>query len=301
MPPTLKSLFLSFAVFGLGYSANYAQLIIGTALLAALFIYGVYKSIEEKNKYAVFLSLSFLLPIIVIFMISKFAIPLYIDRQFIIITPFYYLLIAHGISRIKNVTLKLSVCFMVTTLMVSLLINYNNGFMLVSGERREFYPGVHEKKQYGVLMGYLRDNLDKEDIIAATDLQSYVLTTKVMREKFNNSGAHWLLFSPVTLTNVERNTYPVLRNISNGKDRSGQKGMYAFYFIAGRQVLEKEPLMNKTVKRIWLVTSFWDKIGLSPVNNAYKRIRTHLRDQYRCEEIKEADGIIIEKLAKNDL
>jgi mannosyltransferase len=301
MPPGLKSLFLSFAVFGLGYSANYPQLIFGTACLAALFIYGVYKSIKDKNKYAVFLSLSFLLPIIIIFAVSKSVIPVYIDRQFIIITPFYYLLIAHGISRIKDVTLKFSVCFIVMALMVSLFINYNNGFMLVSGKRREFYPGVHVKKQYGALMGYLRDNLDKEDIIAATDLQSYVLTTRVMREKFNNSGAHWLLFSPVTLTDVEKNTYPVLRDIGNGTDRIGQTGMYAFYFVAGRQVFEKEPLVNKTVKRIWLVTSFWDKLGLSPVNNAYKRIRMRLRDDYRCEEVKEADGIMIEKLAKNNL
>jgi len=298
LPPTLGNLFLSFAVLGLGYSANYSQLIIGLDILAALFIYGIYRSFKDKNKYTIFLSLSFLLPIIIIFIISKLIVPLYIDRQFIVITPFYYLLIANGISSIKSIKLKVLVCFVLTALMLSSLINYYNGFILPGENRKSFYPGVFEKKQYKLLFTYLYDNLEKEDIVAVTDVQSYMLTLKVLKEKFRNSCAHWFLFYPEKLDPGEKSLFYALRNMFNDKAGDSPDFLHGLYYCSSYPVITKEPIMNKALKRIWLVTSSWDRGGFIPVNNNYKRIRDHLLSEYNCEEVKEKDGIILERFVK---
>ena len=297
-PPEFGTLFMSFAVFGSGYSADHIPLIIGTSLLAALFVYGVYRSLKENNELTFFLLLSFFLPIIIIFMISRAIIPIYIDRQFIVITPFYYLFIAHGISGLRNVKLKLFICLGLTILMASLLINYYNGFMISRPSKYDFYTGVHQKKQYGPLIDYLYANLNEEDIVAATDIQSYMLALKV-RRKLRSPKSYGLLFYPKTMVSVERTAFgSELREFlktSRGSNTEGYMHMVSVDF--GRIIIEREPLINKDIKRIWLITSFWDKAGFSPVNNSYKAIRNSLLG-YRCKESKNKDGLILEEFEK---
>lgn len=298
LPPALRNLSLSFAVFGLGYSAHYFQLIIGLYILAALFIYGIYKSFKDKNKYTVFLLSSFLLPIIVIFIISKITVPLYIDRQFIVITPFYYLLIAKGITGIKNIKIKLSTCIVLAALMISLLVNYYNGFMLRGKNGGDFYTGVHERKQYRLLFAYLYDNLAEKDIVAATDIQSYLLTLQVMRARFKYSCSHWLLFYPERLDRVAKSSFYDLRKIPQDKIKGSPDTLHGFYYCFYYPVITEDPVMNKTIKRIWLVTSFWDRDGLHPVSNDHKRMRARLLSAYNREEVKEKDGIILERFVR---
>lgn len=298
LPPVFRNLPLSFAVFGLGYSANYFQLRIGLDILAALFIYGIYRSFKDKNKYTVFLLSSFLLPIIIIFMISKKIVPVYIDRQFIVITPFYYLLIANGISGIKNIKIRLLACIVLAALMISLLVNYYNGFMLPGKKGGDFYTGVHERKQYKYLFTYLYDNLAEDDIVAAADIQSYLLTLQVMRTRFKNSCSHWFLFYPTRLDRVAKSSFYDLREIPKDKIKGSPGTLHGFYYCSYYPVITEDPVMNKSIKRIWLVTSFWDREGLHPVSDDHKRMKEHLLGEYDREEVKEKDGIILERFAR---
>ena len=298
LPPVFRNLFLSFAVFGLGYSANYSQLRIGLDILAVLFIYGIYRSFKDKNKYTVFLLSSFLLPIIIIFIISKRIVPLYLDRQFIVITPFYYLLIGKGLSGIKNIKIRLSACIVLAALMISLLVNYYNGFMLPGKNGGDFYTGVHERKQCRLLFAYLYDNLAEKDIVAATDIQSYLLTLQVMRERFKNSCSHWFLFYPGRLDRVAKSSFYDLRNIPKDKIKGNPETLHGFYYCSYYPAIMEDPVINKSIKRIWLVTSFWDRDGLHPVSDDHKRMRKHLLSEYNREEVKEKDGIILERFVR---
>lgn len=294
-PPVAGNVFLSLAAFLFGYSANFRLVKIGLYIAAALFLYGARRSFREKNKYTGFLLSSFLLPVAVIFALSRMVTPLYIDRQFIVITPFYYLLIAKGIVEIKNNFSRLLACFILTGIMAASLTNYYNGYVLLSRSGKEMYPGVHGKKQYKPLLSYLYDNLEKDDIVAATDVQSYMLTLKVMKEKFQNSPSHWILFYPENLSKVDKSMFSAFRDMPKGIGGQGPDTLYGLHSYLNYPVITKEPAWDKSVKRIWLVSSSWDKSGLNPANNNYKNIRKHLLKEYFCREVREKDGVILER------
>ena len=299
-PPVIKNIFLSFAAFGLGYSANYQQLIIGSTAIFALFARGVYRSIKDKNDYAFFLLGSFFLPLLLVYLVSKFGLHIYIDRQFIVITPFYYLFIAYGITSLRNVKLKLLVCVALIVFMACLLGNYYSGFMLSSGGRRDFYPGVHERKQSRSLLDYLYSNFENGDLAAATDIQSYSLAGETVW-KFGSHKSYWLLFYPATIHSVERYAFGgefsgFLRQI---KAEGNESFLHAVHYSNSRRlVVEKEPFADKAFKRIWLITSSWDKVGLSPVNYNHEKIKGLLSNDYKCVEFMKKDGVLLEIFEK---
>ena len=301
--PTLRTFFLSFPVFGLGYSSDYQQLIFGTAVFVVLFAYGVFISFKEKIRYSILFISLFFLPILIIFLISRFIVPIYIDRGFIIVTPFYYIFVSVGIAGIRNMKARITICLFILALMVSLFINYNKGFMLSTREvKKDFYPGIHEKKQYRRFLDvYLWKYFNKGDIVAATDMQSFLFTLRDTREIFHYPGYHWLLFYPESLSAVEKSSlycYGDIKSLIDDKTRNKVNSLYGVYFIYCHSVVQKEPLNKRAINRIWLVSSFWDKDGFIPVNDNHQKIKSYLLKQYRCAEFRESEGVVLERFEK---
>lgn len=300
--PHLRWLVMSFAVFGLGYSSNIPQFLVGYLLLASLFTYGVHKSFKQHNAYASFMLFSFFLPVIIIFLFSRLFFPVYIDRQFIVITPFYYLFIAKGLSGIKNIRVKAAVLALLTVLMSTLLVNYYKGFMMRSKNGREIYFGVHERKQYGGLISYLKSRLQERDIIAATDIQSYFFTIEAVPAGSKDKGIRRLFFYPKYLQGLDRNAlfgrFLPPGKISKINDGEDNDSMHEFYHKDSYLAVNGNPLADPEIKRIWLVSSFWDSCGSNPVNNNYGRIEKEMLRYYKRDEFLEHDGVILERFSR---
>jgi len=294
--PALKDVLLTLAVFNLGYSANFIQLFSGLILFLALFIFGIRAFYRQDKEKASVILLLFLIPLTLVYLISVFMVPIYISRNLFIILPFYYLFIAFGINSIKKRILKTITILGVFSLMLLSIVNYNFGFMLESKNGKDFYKGIHLKKNYTQALTFLFSRIKPRDLIVTTDIQAYIIVMGYTRNIFKPKRTEnfWFCWYPELLGTYEGRSLGV-GNQLNYKENEAPFCMY-FSKEAKKRLIKSLQPDSIASNRIWLISSDWNFNPNLSFNS--RKIRSDLLGYYKSAYSVDKDGFQIELLIK---
>ncbi|MCB0376555.1 MAG: glycosyltransferase family 39 protein, partial [Sinomicrobium sp.] len=162
-------------IFSLGYSGSIVQYAAGLVIFGILFVWGLYRLVVTDWVKALFLGLLFLLPLVLVYVISHYLTPVYINRQLLIFSPFFYLLVAQGIDAVPSQKDRRIALVCVVLLLGSCLFNYYRNYMFEHPSRAVYFTGVVPKKNYRAQLDYVAQNFQEGDLVAVTDTQAHVM------------------------------------------------------------------------------------------------------------------------------
>ena len=300
--PSLRIVLNTFAVFILGYSSAIWQIYTAPTIFIGLYLYGAYCYFRTNQKNAVILFLLFLPPMALTYLISKYIVPVYLDRQLFIYSPFYYLLVAKGTLSIKTRFFRRVIMALIMVYIGFSLTNYYQGFMLsISESKKSFYTGVHAKKNYSGLISFIDENLRENDAILATDIQSYVIAVSsfrdyIIQEKPSHIGYFFYPYVPEICLGTK--TFLKSLKVNELNLKTGQ--LYGWWIKNGKRRIGKMRLEENGLKRVWLISSSWHLKGPLPRNSV--DLRHYMLSRYKNVLSKEKDGFYIDlfEITPND-
>jgi len=196
--PTLISVMATFKNFNIGYS-NFGFLLVPSLILFfVLMSLGIF-NLDKKAR--VFLLTFLFLPILLIFIISQW-IPIYLDRQLILFSPFYYLVIAKGISSIRSNLVRAAVICLILVFIVPSICNYYSNQMPMQPSM--YHQGAYVKKPFQPAIKYIEDNWQEGDTLAYGHISVqpsfiyYQQKNGNLRQNDKNKGSYkriWLISS----------------------------------------------------------------------------------------------------------
>lgn len=231
-PPKVMTLLFTGIVFNLGYTFNFFHLMLAVPLYLFLCFYGIHVFMIKNKEGSFFLACLLFLPILTIFVFSKLFMPVYINRQIIIFSPFIYIFIANGLTGIKRDQIRNLTSFMIVALTALSLWNYYDGKIYSSGTKGDLIGNVLERKNYNDLIVKLDQEFKAGDLIAVTELESYNLAIHHMitnQEKYgqNPLGSFCLLTYPDKLYPFELHVFKVKEAVNSLSDNE-LEDLYCF-------------------------------------------------------------------------
>jgi len=262
-PVTLKSLFMTFKNFSIGYNAVRKIYLIAITIFFFFFVKGIIKI--RKYKSLILCLLCLLIPILGLFFISKVK-PVYVDRYFIASSLFYYLIVAVGISSLSKrwVALNLSVICILSALSLK---NYYNNFLPYS--YRE-HIGVQNRKDHRALAKYIADKFQKGDGIYHT----YRITIYPFMYYSNRLDGEVKQLKD--------------RNICLSFSKETDKLIPLEFDLFGRFADRSSDISLDNHKRIWLFFSSW----YEPKEYELEVLR-RVNENYKNIDYKAFDGITV--------
>lgn len=297
-PPGMKSMLSSFSVLVQGYSATQNQHIIGIFLFAALFIFGSFKYYRQYKLRGILFPAFFILPLAITFFISRFYIPLYLDRKFIIFAPFYYLCLAKGACSIKNSVTRTLVAAAVILLLGLSLRGYYNGFMEIKKDGTDVYPGVHRRTQYTGILHTAIKGLKKGDILCTDSINSFMIAYKYFKRyrPYDDGTQVALICYPSLLYNWEQR-YMKLDPKEEKVARGGKDEPLLVSFVKWRASIRPASDLSK-YKNILLISIPWNKSDILRGNPG--AVRDFLAQRYKMASLKKTDSLSIETFIRRN-
>jgi len=303
LTPDISSVILSFAVFGLGYSSNYIYHIVGVLLFFSLYSFGVYTYYKKNKKYTIILVALLFIPIILAYILSISILKVYIIKQLLIFSFFYYIFVAKGIMAINNLLYRLVIVTSVVLLSLASLNNYYSGFItppLINKKNPNIcddtlYIGVHKKKNYSSLLTntlkYAQDNTP----ILATDFQSeYMVRSFLWRHRPDKVSYLYSIFIPSLVDKYEASY--LISSSGESKEISHSKDLYLSYrnYYPRKHIFIKfQELLKFRFDNFFVVSSLWGEKDCY-VYNSSPKVRQIIFDNFKRIYIKENDGVTVE-------
>jgi len=276
--PTLNSIFISFENFNVGYNASSTVYFVSSFFFLGLLIGGIVYCLRNCKENLIIFASFLLLPIAVIFAVSQW-IPIYIDRQLMLYSPFYYFVIATGIAALKQYPVAKTTVFLIVFGLSALsLVNYYSDFMPAPLAHR---VGNYIKKPFKPAVSYLKKNYREKDII----IHSHPFTTVTFEYywKADASGnSHYPDASSYFLIISEKNKYWT-KETRNHFKRNPPKAERIFKFI--------KDIQYGRLGRVWLISCGLERKGEIDENTL--EVEELLRKNYVIVEGKEFDGIFV--------
>jgi mannosyltransferase len=259
--PSFRSVIVTFENFNVGYSASQLVYWLSLPVYGALFLIGILALKKDKR---IFL-LSFLfMPLALIYLTANFL-PIYIDRQLLIFSPFYYLGIACGIYAFNKIPMRISLIAAVSVLSaVSIQRYFKNEISPLS-----HHEGVTLKKPFKPIAQFLEDNMMPGDIVAYANPHA-----KVLEYYIGPVPQYYFLAKEIQdkyFTRVIENT--AVAKKWNAIDIT--KGITQYNF-----------------ERIWFLSCTWQRDGL--VDDNSRAVKEQLIRHYKIIESRFFDGIYLE-------
>jgi len=157
--PSLFSILITFKNFSVGYNSPNTTFLLSSMVFFSLLFFGIF--CLEKEKKAFLLAFLFI-PITATFLISQ-KIPIYLDRQLMLFSPFYYLIIAKGITNIKYLTARIIVVILILLFIIPSLINYFTNYMPI--QDAIYHQGAFTKKPFKPAINYIEENWQEGDVL----------------------------------------------------------------------------------------------------------------------------------------
>ena len=162
--PSLQSLGITVENFMLGY--NGTRLLYQTAgILALALLLMVWRRLFQKppeQKQLYFCLTLFFLPIFLSFALSKLFFSIYLDRGFLIFSPYFYMLLSWAILKIKPRALKQATATMLCILFLTGDALYFLNQMYMPNNMRH-HTGAFLKKPFKPLVKFINKNLQEEN------------------------------------------------------------------------------------------------------------------------------------------
>ncbi len=295
-PSALLVLF-TIAIYSFGYSANFFTFITGLFIFISVCLYGIYVSFKMDKKNTVIILLFSIFPLILTYIISLTVTSIYVQRQLIIFSPFYYLLITNGVGAIKSKRLRLVIIALIVFLLSMSVVNYYRNYMLsFDMKRANYYGGVHPKKNYSLMLNELRNNFKTNDIVAVTDIQASVIVSYYLKYYEDSAllGPIYFLFYPDYILNFTKlgMGFHEAKKDDFSKEYK-DNGLYCRYYSRpeGSVLIERARLDEREFERLWLISSSWWKQGPGSINSA--KVEKYISEKYKRSVEKSQDGISV--------
>jgi len=163
--PQLKQILFTVENFNLGYTATSKMYLASWILFGPLFISGVTNLIrDDKKDVLLFLSGTLFIPIITTWLISQ-RFPIYLDRNLISFSPFYYIVFTYGLKN-SRLYLKILCSIFIISLMTFSLYFYYLNYVPSS---LEHHLGAYDKKPLKPAVKFIMRHKLEHDIIAFTN------------------------------------------------------------------------------------------------------------------------------------
>lgn len=166
--PAANAFIITLENFLLGYNGIpllyfLSSLFMGICLIFAL--RAIHKNVCIRTA-AIMCSLLCFLPLIIVFIFSKIFFSIYLDRAFIILSPYYYFIVAFGIKGITPRILKLSMIAVLFSLIFISGYAYFRQWMFMPFSH---HVGVSIKKPVRPIAEFLDNHCDSESIVGFTN------------------------------------------------------------------------------------------------------------------------------------
>ncbi|MDD5255651.1 MAG: glycosyltransferase family 39 protein, partial [Candidatus Omnitrophica bacterium] len=275
--PTVESIRLTLENFSLGYNAAPLGYFFGLLIFALLFLIGSLRG--KENKRGLMVSLFFLfIPLLGSWLISQ-RVSVYLDRQNMAVSPFYYIVAAHGLAALRK---KRWLTILLGTGVIALsalsLYNYYKNYM-PEGYLNKHSVGVSPKKDFRKITGYLKENLREGDALVFAHPGVEVPFQYYFNYRYP-VPAYYLI------DRAEEDVYfeKVIR-LYESENRPDGRIRVSITDVAGG-------FGRPEVRRLWLIASSWLRTGELEDNSL--AIRNWMEAHHRKIDTKEFDGILVE-------
>ncbi|MFA5362490.1 MAG: glycosyltransferase family 39 protein [Candidatus Omnitrophota bacterium] len=262
LPPTGKSILITIANFIGGYTSPGYLYIISAVCSCILFILFLKSFLKEKEARFCFAFCFFLfvIPVAMIFMFSRFCFSIYLDRGLIIFSPYFYLILAAGLSYLRGAVFRSAVFFVFLLLGVLLGCHFND----VISMPFEYHVGAYIKKPIKPVVGFFKDNFTSGDIIAFTN-ESTLPSFQLYSGYIYNC---YYFFDPHVLDTNWKRPYP--------DDE---------YHISLSRI------KNLRFKRLWVIASDWPRSGRLDENS--QSVKSWMDRKFKLEYTALVEGAVI--------
>jgi len=251
---TLENLMLGYGCFPLMYSIGNILLLL---FILSAFISAYRNSTARRNLVScLFLSI---MPLISVFLFSRIFFSIYLDRAFIIFSPYLSIVLAFGIvslpRRIKITSLSI---------LFALLITGDYGYFNDWGfSSPDHHVGTYIKKPIKPLVSFLQEYIEEDDILAFTNKATMVPVFFYGDERLKD---HHFFFDP---------EIP-----DSGWRRSTEESEFH---------VPLEGIASLAGKRLWVISSNWARDGT--VDDNSQSVIDWLHKHYQLENITIIDGV----------
>jgi len=281
--PTFAAILATFYNFNAGYNSMAMVNFIMFITLSLLLIYGIWEWRETKRAELIQLSLFLFAPIIVTFIISQ-KIPVYLDRQLMFFSPFYYILISAGLAKINNRMISAGIYIIIAFSSLLCLNNYFSNYMPLP---LRYHVGVHVKQLVKPAADYISNQLIDGDAVSFSDPStlSVLYYMPNLKEKNNTKVIIFIIKSK-----LEKYWKKLGMRIGYGRFVRIYSSSSKVVALDRRNAFKEMKEYN--LKRIWLISSSWEKDGNLTLHS--EAVRKWLRDRYKLLDTKVFNGIFID-------
>jgi mannosyltransferase len=157
--PTLASLVITLENLHLGYTAPQVAFSLSLFVSGGLFGLGAYRLKKEGRSMPL---VFFILPVFIVFVVSK-KWPIYIDRQLMLFSSFYYLVVAAGLSRIKSFFARFLISLLIFSGITVAMSHYYADRMPVQSLRHHL--GAYIKEPFLPVINFIERHWMEEDLL----------------------------------------------------------------------------------------------------------------------------------------
>ena len=267
--PSLRSLINTIENFNLGY--NVSSGLYWFSDLIVLLILGLgfltFRQKKESKRNFVFVAMLSFLPLVLSYSFSKIIFPVYLDRGFIIFSPYYYLLLGLGLGYLENKRIKKII---VSVSLVILLISLSSYYRNLMPTASRHHLGVVLKKPFKPALRFIEDNFKLGDLVMHTNSSS-----QIVFEFYSKNNE------------IEQNFLFASRMIDSNWNRP---------YVSGRGMVSVEELAAIGAKRIWVLSSPWER-GKELDENS-KAVNSEMSKVYKLDLSLELDGLRVYRYVK---
>jgi hypothetical protein len=166
--PDISSFAISLENFLLGYNVSQRIYWLGTGLICLVVIaaFSIVIKDSRTRKPLIFCFFFLACPLILAYLISLKITPIYLDRKFIIFSPYLYLILSFGIVQIQKLWMKTFLLAGFCIILISGVFAYFS-FQMPTPFRHHI--GVHLKRPIRPVVEFLKINLNEGDLLAFTN------------------------------------------------------------------------------------------------------------------------------------
>ncbi len=267
--PNAATFLFTWKIFALGYSATFEQYAAGLAVFGVLFFWGALYAYRADKAKTVLLLLLLFVPVLTVYIVSWLFMPLFLYRQLIIVSPFFYLFVAHGLGSLKNRSLQIFLFAAVVVLTAGSLANYNRGNTELVDRPSLIFTGTIEKRNYNEIMEHLIRNYAPGDVIVAADNQSYLLIfSHIIKQEKNVIPMEALAFLayPKHLHSYDRHFLRIEESIFPVPEEHRDDLHYFSPTYDKRLILKDRNFEDRFPGRAWMLSAGWYKMPSREAN-----------------------------------
>lgn len=276
LKPDFNTIARTFNNFNVGYNATAYLYFFAFVIFCLLFGLGFLRWWKEKKWELISLSGYIFIPISITFIISQIC-PIYLDRQLMLFSPFYYIIIAAGLTKVRPNIVRIGAYCFISLLVVFCMHNYYSYRMPMP------MLGVYLKKPVKPAADYINKEFHKGDIIGYSGPTGtylfYYLWDKIINEKID-------VFSFVIKSRLEPHWRRregvffagglITKHIIMAED------YYSFY----------KKLGSLNFERLWFISSSWARDG--NIDYHAQAVSTWLKKRFSILKRREFNGIFVD-------